>query len=141
MGGNSGNHKRLRQIGAQEHYKTERFKIAQYTEAITQCFNTAVRWFSLVCIAAFAYLVIKELSGKSTLADLKLDVDFLAKIGIDRYVSWGACFVLFLAWRRNKKTSKKRIRELSEQNNLLELSIDPKRSSSRINPDGRHSTE
>ena len=98
-----------------------------------------IKWGGGVIMTYFLYLIIKELAGKNTWADI--DVNFLGKKTILIFIIGSMLFLIFgigglLYGRHQSKLRKDTVEQLGGRVRDFETEADPKRSSSNLTKRG-----
>ena len=109
-------------------------KISIFTSAFTSIFNHTVKWVGLVGLGYITHLVVSDLAGQETMANIV--VNFMTDIKVNQWLAYivgGTGAVYGLKQRKNKNDT---IERLSKRKEQLEQMIDPGRKSSTLTPRG-----
>jgi hypothetical protein len=107
---------------------------ARLSEGIVSVFNNFIPWSAIVILGWFAYKSVEVLAGKTTLADIGVNV--LANVNISVAIAWTASFLGTGYGIRQRKLRKDTVERLQQRIQFLEGAIDPKRTSSTLTPRG-----
>lgn len=110
-------------------------KYATWANAITVIFTNAIKYGSFVGVSYFLYLSVVALAGKTTMANVVLNL--LTQAKIDQKVSWGVTLLAVAYGIGQRRLRKRKVAELAGRVIMLETSIDPRRTSSHILPSGQ----
>ena len=102
---------------------------------ISRLLRHIVSWFGVCIVSFIGYLCIKELAGKTTMAEIFLQ--FIGKAYVSQCVMglFGTCGIAYGIGQRNLR--RKTVRRLEGRLSNLEAGIDPGRSSSHLDSEGR----
>lgn len=109
-----------------------RFKLVDATASTIQ---RLIPWTALVLIAYFFHSSVGQLAGKTTMADIGLNI--LGDIRINEALAWAiAGGSGYLAYKE-RKLKENTIERLTAQTKKYEQALDPRRSSSRLTSRGK----
>ena len=94
----------------------------------------AIKWAGIVLVVYFISSMISDLAGKTTLADIVVQV--LLAGNVRELVSYGIAGGGIAYGLRERRLRKSEIRHLGSQKELLERALDPNRSSSQLTETG-----
>jgi hypothetical protein len=109
------------------------FARAKIVEEIAKTVRTALVFGSAVGMAYFLSVMVHDLAGKATTADIGLT--FLGKIGVSEGLAWAiaaVCGGIVFKTRRTNRDMAARLSRFAD----VERSIDPNRSSSHLTDTG-----
>ena len=105
-------------------------------EAVASVLNSLIRWSGLVGIFYILYMVVAELSGTTTVADIGIEVGLLANLQVGQVVS-GAAGVAGVGYGlAQRKLRRDTIERVQGRIISYEKGIDPGRTSSMLTPRG-----
>lgn len=117
---------------------SDRIKLRKI-DATSNVLSLGLKWGAIVAVfwlvTRCAERSVGELAGLDTSANLA--VNFLARVGISRWVAYGLAASGMIYGRQQKKLRKKEVGRLQDRVASLERRIDAKRSSSGLDNQGR----
>jgi hypothetical protein len=94
------------------------------------------RYAGLAAVGFFVWLSIRELAGRNTNASVKVGLDFLASIELDKWIPYVFASVAILYGLNERRVRREAIARMATTIKSLEEQIDPKRSSSNLTKRG-----
>jgi len=110
-------------------------KNAIIAQTITVIVNNLIKYGSFVAISYILYLCIESLSGKTTDANLIMNIIGDVKINKWLYLLFGGGSIIYGISERNLR--RKTIKRMNTRLDNLERRINPKKQSSHITPEGK----
>jgi hypothetical protein len=102
---------------------------------ISAAFQTLIRWGFGLFMVRYGYLAIDSLAGKTTLANIVLNL--LSNVSFSSSVAWGGTAVAAIYGYRQKRLRENTVQRLSSRIEELEQGVDPDRTSSQLTSKGR----
>jgi hypothetical protein len=106
----------------------------QVIEVIGTVLCRLIKWGGICVIAFFAWKSIESLSGKTT--DANIFVNWLANLKINQWLAWAVTGGSVVWAVRERRLRQRKVAALAEQKRVLELIVDPKRTSSSLPASG-----
>ena len=93
-----------------------------------------LKWGTFAFIAYCIQSSIQALAGKYTMATFV--AQFVASWALSAKIAWTVTFLVAIGWSLERKLRKKRTGGMAREKKLIELKIDPKRTSSTLPESG-----
>lgn len=93
-----------------------------------------IKYGALVAVSYFGYLAVLALAGKYTFADI--GISFLSDLTISVSLAWVFGIVGVIYGLQQRKVRKDTVERLQNRIQTLEMSIDPRRTTSQLTPRG-----
>lgn len=124
----------LRQELAENKAELKFIRQSRNIHAIVSLGGNLFRYTALVAVFYYIYLCVAALAGKTTLANIGINV--LANVKISEVVAWlfGGSGVIF--GLNQRRLRRKTIEHVQTRNIMLEQRLDPNRTSSQLTPRG-----